>query len=382
MTAIDLTDVPVVDNHCHGILRRQPAEIMAWRARFTESNDPGMRQEHVTTTLLYRRLIREMALFLGCEPSEEAVLEARRERGDDALIADLLRAAHIDALLLDQGYPPRDQVIPDAEVGILAGCRTFPMLRVEVLMQELIAAHDTLDALQEALCMALADIRGQGYVALKSIAAYRTGLNIQTWPREEAETAFREARREAIEAGSLRLAHKPLLDTLLHVVFHEAARQDVPIQFHVGYGDADADMLLANPLHLRAVFEERAYRSMPIVLLHECYPYTRQGAYLAAIYENAYLDLSYGIPFLGYGEMAEFTRGAFGAAPASKLLYSSDGVGVPELHWISALHGRRILGQVLGEIVVQGDLSSSEAEAAGAAVLRDNAARLYRLNGQ
>jgi len=50
------------------------------------------------------------------------------------------------------------------------------------------------------------------------------------------------------------------------------------------------------------------------VLLHECYPYTREGAYLAAVYENVYLDLSYGIPFLGYGEMATFTRAAFGVA--------------------------------------------------------------------
>jgi len=79
--------------------------------------------------------------------------------------------------------------------------------------------------------------------------------------------------------------------------------------------------------------------------------------------------------------MATFTRAAFGVAPTSKLLYSSDGVGVPELHWMSALHGRRILGETLGEIVAQGDLSVAEAEAAGAAVLRDNAARLYRLIG-
>ncbi|MDQ2828643.1 MAG: amidohydrolase family protein [Chloroflexota bacterium] len=379
MTAIDLTDIPLVDNHCHGILRRQPVGAAAWRERFTESRDPGMQRDHVTTTLLYRRLIREMAAFFDCAPNEDAVLEARRGRDDDALIGDLLRAARIEALLIDQGYPPPDQVVPDAELGRLAGCRIFPMLRVEVLMQELIIAHGMLDAVVEALQAALVDVRAQGYVALKSIAAYRTGLDIQTWPREEAQAAFGEARREAVETGTLRLAHKPLLDTLLHVVFHEAARQDMPIQFHVGYGDADADMLRANPLRLRAVLEERAYRSMPIVLLHECYPYTREGAYLAAVYENVYLDLSYGIPFLGYGEMAAFTRAAFGVAPISKLLYSSDGVGVPELHWMSALHGRRILGETLGEIVAQGDLSVAEAEAAGAAVLRDNATRLYRL---
>jgi len=381
MAVIDLTDIPVVDNHCHGILRRQPAELVDWRERFTESRDPGMRQEHVTTTLLYRRLIRAMAAFLDCAPSEDAVLEARRGRDRDSLIRDLLRAARIEALLLDQGYPLRDQVIPDAELGRIAGCKTFPMLRVELLMQELIAAHDSLDAVEEALRAALADMRAQGYVALKSIVAYRTGLDIRTWPREEAQAAFREARRAATETGALRLAHKPLLDTLLHMVFGEAARQEVPVQFHVGYGDADADMLLANPLRLRAVLEEPAYRSMPVALLHECYPYTREGAYLAAVYENVYLDLSYGIPFLGYGEMTAFTRAALGVAPTSKLLYSSDGVGVPELHWISALDGRRILGEALGEIVAQGDLTVAEAEAAGAAVLRGNAARLYRLDG-
>jgi len=119
---------------------------------------------------------------------------------------------------------------------------------------------------------------------------------------------------------------------------------------------------------------------MPVALLHECYPYTREGAYLAAVYENVYLDLSYSIPFLGYGEMAAFTRAAFGVAPTSKLLYSSDGVGIPELHWLSALDGRRILGETLGELVAQGDLAAAEAEAVGAAVLRDNAARLYRLD--
>jgi predicted TIM-barrel fold metal-dependent hydrolase len=139
-------------------------------------------------------------------------------------------------------------------------------------------------------------------------------------------------------------------------------------------------MLLANPLHLRAVLGHRPYRGMRVVLLHECYPYTRQGGYLAAVYEHVYLDLSYGIPFLSYGEMLAFTRAALGVAPTSKLLYSSDAVGIPELHWISALDGRRILGQTLGESVAYGDLTRSEAEIAARAVLHDNAVRLYHLD--
>jgi predicted TIM-barrel fold metal-dependent hydrolase len=82
---------------------------------------------------------------------------------------------------------------------------------------------------------------------------------------------------------------------------------------------------------------------------------------------------------LGYGEMLSFTRQALGVAPTSKLMYSSDGIGVPELHWISAIDGRRVIGEALGEIVSNGELSLSEAEAVGESVLRGNAKRLYRL---
>ncbi len=290
-----------------------------------------------------------------------------------------MRAANFDVLFIDKGYPPPDLLLPDATVSDLANCRVAPMLRVELLMQRLIIENTTLSAVIEALRAALSDVRGQGYVALKSIVAYRTGLDIRTWTTEDVDESFAVVRKEVQEKGSIRLAHKPLLDTLLHVTFEEAARQELPIQFHTGYGDADADMLLANPLHLRAVFERREYRAMPVVLLHESYPYTQQGAYLATVYENAYLDLSYGIPFLGYHEMLEFTRVAFSVAPYSKLLYSSDAVGVPEMHWISALDGRRIMGQVLGECVTNGDLSQSEAEQTGAAVLHDNAIKLYKV---
>lgn len=378
MTPINLSDVQLADDHCHGIYRTQsPVDVNAWRGLFTESTDPGMRTIHVATTLFYRRLIHKMAAFFDCEPTEEAILTVRRQFNDQDLIRSFLRAANFDVLFIDKGYPPLDLLLSDATVSELANCRVAPMLRVELLMQRLITENATLSAVIEALRVALSDVRGQGYFALKSIVAYRTGLDIRTWMNDEVEEAFALARREVQEKGSVRLAHKPLLDTLLHVTFEEAARQEMPIQFHTGYGDADADMLLANPLHLRAVLERREYRSMPVVLLHESYPYTQQGAYLATVYENTYLDLSYGIPFLGYLEMLEFTRAAFSVAPYSKLLYSSDAVGVPEVHWVSALDGRRIIGQVLSECVTSGDLSQSEAEHAGAAVLHDNAIRLY-----
>jgi uncharacterized protein len=377
---VDLRHVPVVDNHCHGIWRAQNFDdLVSWRRAFTESADPGTPREHVATTVFYRRLIHALAGFFDCEPEEETVFAARAQRDTTELVSALLRAANVEALLLDTGYPPPEEVLAGAELGRLGGCRIEPMLRLETLMERLAAEHGSLGEVREALVAELDDVRGRGYVALKSIVAYRTGLDIREWPGEEAEASLREFRR-ATREGSGRLSHKPLLDTLLHTAFAEAARQEVPVQLHVGYGDADADLWLGNPLHLRAVLERTDYRGMPVVLLHECYPYTREGGYLATIYENVYLDLSYGIPFLGYGEMLSFTRAALGVAPSSKLMYSSDGIGVPELHWMSATDGRRALGQTLGELVAHGELRVFGAEAAGEDVLRGNALRLYRLS--
>jgi hypothetical protein len=379
MPTVDLSQIPVVDNHCHGVSRDQAFQDLAsWRLAFTESTDQGMARDHVASTAFYRRLIRTLADFLGCEPEERAVFAARTGRDGQELTGALLRAANVDTLLLDTGYPPPEEVFPVPEFGGLGGCRAEPMLRLEILMESLLTEHGSLADVEEAFASALDDVRGRGYVALKSIAAYRTGLDLREWPREEAEESFQEYRRTA-EAGSARLVHKPLLDTLLHVAFTEASRQEVPVQFHVGYGDADTDLLLGNPLYLRPVLQRPDYRGMPVVLLHECYPYTRQGGYLAAVFENAYLDLSYGIPLLGYGEMLTFTRQALGVAPSSKLMYSSDGIGVPELHWISAIDGRRVLGEALVEMVSHGDLALLEAESAGESILRGNATRLYRL---
>jgi uncharacterized protein len=77
--------------------------------------------------------------------------------------------------------------------------------------------------------------------------------------------------------------------------------------------------------------------------------------------------------------MLGFTRQALGVAPTSKLVYSSDGIGVPELHWMSAIDGRRVIGEVLGELVAYGETSLTQAETAGESMLRENAIRLYRL---
>jgi hypothetical protein len=291
----------------------------------------------------------------------------------NALFSD----AAIAGLVVDTGFPAPDTALPEATFRAAGGVPRVTVLRLEPFFEALIAAHGGYDDLVAAASAGLADLRGSGHAGLKSIAAYRTGLPIERWPDDDVRTAFAAARSEVARHGAVRLGHQPLLDTLLHLAFAAAAAQELPVQFHVGYGDPDVDLRTASPLQLRPLLEEPAYRAMPLVLLHGCWPYVREGAYLASVYGNAHLDLSYAIPFLSTRELAAMTRAALAVAPVTRLLYSSDGARVPELHWLGAHTGRKVIGATLGELVDDGDLDVDDARLAGEKILGDNARQLY-----
>ena len=373
---VDLADVPVVDNHCHAIDAQQPTGLANWRALFTESPDPGMRAREAADTAFYRRLTRSLEAFYGVS-GEEGVLRAREGRSTEELVGELFRDASIGGVVIDTGYPAPEKAMGEKEFRAASGSDYVALLRLEVAFQELVVEHDSFEDLVDSVRELVADVRGAGFAGFKSIAAYRTGLAIERWSDDDARTSYAHARVEAGSSGTVRLGHKPLLDTLLHLAFEAAASQELPVQFHVGYGDPDVDLRKASPLELRSLLEDPTYRSMPVVLLHGCWPYFREGAYLASVYGNAYLDVSYAIPFLSIGEMTSMTRAALAVAPFTKLMYSSDGSRVPELNWIAAKDGRRVIGSVLGELVTDGDLGSDEARRAGEQILRDNALQLY-----
>jgi len=376
---LDLTSIPVVDNHCHPVFPNQRLDTLEFRNCFVEGNGPSFAESHIPNTVYYLWFLRQTADFYGCARTEEAVLAARNAMSTEELIERFLRAAHIDTLVIDTGYPPSEFCFPLERMGELGHCRIAKLLRLEVLMQQLIVAHGDFDEVIERFSTALNDMHAQGYHGFKSIVAYRTGLDVREWSKDEAADSFAEARAQAVQTGQLRIAHKPLLDYLLHIAFGKAAEQELPVQFHTGYGDSDTDMRLGNPLHLRAVIERADYQSMQVVLLHESYPYSQLGAYLAAIYPNVYFDLSYTIPFVDKLEMLAFTRQAISVAPASKLMYSTDSVRLPEMHWVGALRGRSVIGQVLDEMIDADEIDEEQALHVARLILRDTAYGVYKL---
>jgi hypothetical protein len=373
---LDLGAIPIVDNHCHSLLRRQPADDEAFRNHLTESTFPEIARDHIATSLAYHIAMRELAVLLDCEPAPDAVHAARRERGVEWLTREVVQRGGFKTWLIDTGYGA-DATYSLDELRALAPCRIEEVLRLEPLIERLILEATDFDGFIEAYRAALDGLRSRRIVGMKSVIAYRTGLHVGPVGPDEARMAFDTAREAGKRDGRLRIESKPLLDHLIVIAVEEAARQNVPIQFHTGLGDPDLDLTLVDPAALRLLFADR-FRAAPIVLLHTGYPYVRSLAYLAAIFPNVYADMGETILFAP-GEATEIYRELIGLAPASKLIFSTDASLVPELYWIGARVGRRALGRVLDEHIADGSIDESTAVDWAERILWRNAETVYGL---
>ncbi len=374
---MDLWHIPVIDQHAHNLLNPAAASRYPYPAAFTEAHDAEMVNDHARQTLCYRRSVRAMALLLACEPTEEAILEQRTRLGLERLTALCCSAAKLDTLLLDDGF------LPDAILPLEWHQRFVPvrrLLRLEMLAQHVFSQVTAFETFLEQFRAAL-DPLPPSVVAFKSIAAYRTGLDIQPVSQAVAEACF-YALKQTTGEKPLRLADKPLLDFLLRQALEIAARHRIPVQLHTGFGDRDLDLRTANPLDLRSLLEDPCYQQAPLVLLHAAYPYVREAGYLASVYPQVYLDFGLAVPLLSMSGMRATVRLLLELAPTSKLMYSSDAHCIPELYYLGAKWGREILGDVLEQALQDADVTAREAEAIAVAVLRENARALYFRSGR
>jgi uncharacterized protein len=346
---MDLSSVALVDHHAHGILRARPT-LDEFRGLLSESPDPRQ-WPHVATSLTYRRAIRELAAFFDLEPTEAAVYRHRLDSDPAEYARRLLRATRTETLLVDDGFPSAGEGTSCGELGELAECEARPVLRIERVAEE--AAGNVVEAVRAEVATA----RARGFAGLKTIVAYRYGLDL---PARPAQTELLTGRVEGEVAAAVLVA---ALES------NESTGDPLPVQVHTGFGDSDLCLPRADPGHLKPLIER--FRDTSFVLLH-CYPFVREAGWLAHVYGNVFFDLSLTIPHVS--RPAEALREALELAPVSKLLYASDAARTPELYYLAASWWRAALAEVL-----EAALPEDEAEEAARLVLRENARRLYRL---
>jgi len=303
----------------------------------------------VATAVTYRRAIGVLAAHLGCEPDEAAVYAQRLATDPDDYASSLLRATNTELLLLDEGFPPVDVGTTTKELGELAGCEARPVMRIEQVAEGV--GIEALDRLRETI----AGARAGGYVALKTIAAYRGGLDLD---------ALRGGGRPGRVEGA---ALAPVLLAALEA--NEATGDPLPVQVHTGFGDADLLLPAARPDLLKPLIER--FHRTTWVLLH-CYPFVREAGWLAHVYANVFFDVSLTIPHVSRPATALYE--ALELAPVSKLLYASDASQTPELYLLGARWWRESLAEVLPALLPEAD-----AVRAAQMIMRENALAVYRL---
>ena len=356
----------LVDHHCHGILT---ADLD--RVAFEGLMNEAVRAAPLGTTLFDSSLgwaiRRHCAPLLDLEAlvPAERYLARRAELGGAEVSRRLMSATGIGTFLVDTGLGP-DELTPMGELAALGGGTAHEVVRLERLAEQVLHAGSTDFAgeVQERLRSA----RRAGAVGAKSIAAYRVGLELPG-----TKPATDELRRALSDADPARLADPTVSAWLAHT----AVELGLPLQFHVGYGDSDLDLLACDPLRLTSFLRATQERGVPVLLLHN-WPYHRQAAYLAQVFDHVFIDL--GLTTHNTGAFSTgVLRETLELVPFGKLLFSSDAYGLAELYLLGALLFRRSMGAVLGELVAAGDATSEDAAYVAGLVAHENARRAYAL---
>jgi uncharacterized protein len=385
---LDFSSYPVIDHHSHPwstetreITKEFYLSIMNMGGLSKEEAADPEKLLHSEFTPMGRQIMHLMAEFLGCTPKLDEVMDARnkRSRGDYfRYCKELFEDANIEGLFVDDGY---------SEVSVSSGLarRDFEefesgvspvpirrVARIEPRFQAAVDASKDYHDFVERFDASISDAVGkQRAIAFKSIIAYRSGLHVQN-PSQEDVLSDYERSKALRERGV-----KNIRDWYIRRMIRRCKELNVPLHIHCGMGDVDVVFDRCNPAQLYELLKERETWHTKIFLIHGGYPFSQEAAFFANALKNVYIDLSEMIPFASVLGGVDKTTDILDMAPPSRVVFGSDGVVIPEVHWAGAKIGRRILQRVLGNFVKAGIYDEDEAHKAAKMILYENAKRIY-----
>lgn len=370
---MSIADVALIDSHCHGVRTDDLADD-AFRALATESDWLSLPGTETLDSPVGIAIRARCASLLDLERHApiERYLERRRELGAPEVNRRLMTAGRYGGFLIDTGYGAEDVLDPDGMAGSF-DARSWEIVRLE-RVAESIAPVTTADGFAADFRAALASA-GERAVGFKSIMAYRAGLDLPATPppASEVRLAAEAWLRRDGASGSYRIDHPVLL---AHLVW-AAVEHRKPIQFHIGFGDSDVRLDRSDPSRLTAFLRATRTSGASIMLLH-CYPFIREAGALAHIFPHVHLDVGEVSHYTGPSAIAT-VRESLEIAPFTKVLFSSDAYGLPELYYVSASSWRAAMTRITNEWLAEDWLSVADAERLVELVAAGNARRVYGL---
>lgn len=390
---IDTSALTVVDVHCHPLMNQGqlsvdqftdqmsfPGGSVKYMAQGGVSVDDALideLQEGRRDVLYFRYLVHQLAKFFDCQPDLKSVVAERNKaiRDYKGYVKRLFDECGLSTLVVDLGYPQppvdRSQFLAEMPLEVVA------IYRIEPLIVELLREDIDWGEFRRRYDVAIANaIEHDGYRGLKSIIAYRTGLDISPLSRSPDQGL---QALDAIRRGIGGQAMKKLRDHLLCRALELCLEYDVPMQIHTGMGDVEVNLMLCRPALLMDLLRFPTFRACRVLLVHSGYPYHAEAGYMANVLPRVYCDVSEGIPFAAHAARRIYAE-TLEMAPFSKVVYGSDAYIMPEINYVGAKLGKSALAQVLHDLVDGDMLSQEEAQQAAGLILAGNARRLYQLD--
>jgi hypothetical protein len=380
---INLQGIKAIDVHCHPYLpdtgALSPAEFVK---KLSLSVIPDMfgggdqrenkRHPFPGTNMYMQITVQRLAKFFSCAPVLEEVVEMRNEHAKNFsdYTQRLFQDAELAGLLLDFGYPtPR---IATETYAALSGLPLWEVYRIEPVMVRLREEYsefaDFAAAYRQDLKQAL---RENHVLGLKSIIAYRSGLEILEKDEKEACEQYEQFRRDA------RAEVKALRDYCLHIAMEECTEAGKVMHIHTGIGDGEVVLTKASPSFLLPMLRAKKYLDTKVHLVHGGYPWVEEAAYITSILPNVYMDISLQNPFAGHGVERIISR-VFEMAPFTKVMYGSDAFTMPEMNWLGVHLFKECFTRVLENWVEREYMDEEVARHIAELVLYKNFENVYK----
>ncbi|MCY0882112.1 MAG: amidohydrolase family protein [Firmicutes bacterium] len=363
----DIAAMPLIDQHCHALHDETGADDLSDLAHAATQAQGTYPLADMMETVAFQTFSQNFR--------QTGITSSSGSPTWPSYCRHLLQQAGYRALIMDVGFH-QDHGWNALEMEQILQMPVYRLMRLETQMELIQKQSADFDEWRDRLIDMVRHARDLGYVGAKSIAAYRTGLQLHAVSEADARIAYADWR----ESGKMRLTSPELVAYGLWMAAPFLAKEGLPLQFHTGYGDADEDLRLANPLLLRGFLERFVPQGLTVILLHT-YPYHREAGYLASIYERVYFDVSLAVPLALPGS-SQIIAESLELAPLSRFLFASAAHSRPEIFFWAAQLFRKGFADFLQPLLASSFIQTSKALDWAEKVLWKNGEVLYQLPPQ
>ncbi|MEI4768716.1 amidohydrolase family protein [Psychrobacillus sp. FJAT-51614] len=383
MGKVSLSGIKVVDVHAHPFSASKELETpVSFLRKLSLSVIPEMfssidriekHQPYPGSNMWIQLLLRSMSNYYGCEEDLKSIVDIRNKKAKDysAYSIELFEDVNLVGTIMDFGYP--QPPLNRKEFEKLCGTQVWEISRIEPVMTSLgkqnLSFDDFMEKYQNQLTR---DLSKEEVVGLKTIIAYRSGLEVQEMNKEDAEKAY----QEFLEND--RSPAKAFRDYCFHIAMEACTKADKFMHIHTGIGDGEVVMTKASPSFLLDTLRKEKYKNTKVHLVHGGYPWMEEAAFIVSILPNVYMDISLQNPFTGHG-VERIISQVLELAPFDKVMYGSDAFTVPEMNWMGVKLFIECFERVLNGWVEKDYMSAEKARYIGEMILYKNFEEAYQI---